>query len=149
MENNMKKAIQVLQEIDPSIAIGGSVCLNVLGLMDREIGDLDIFVDKDKPFDIFKFRKVDEYYRDYKFTTDFNGDVLERIPLLIHDVKVCIFKVPSYLLQSLRMEVDGLEMNIQNPCFAIAGKVLFSKHDDKHTDDLMSIYKKLIFSNLI
>lgn len=145
----MKKAIQVLQKIDPSITIGGSMCLNAMGLMDREIGDLDIFIDKDKPFEISKYRKVDEYHRNYKFTTDFNGDILERIPLLIHGVKVCIFKVPKYLLQSLTMDIEGLEMNIQNPCFAIAGKVLFSKHDDKHTDDLMAIYKKLIFSNLI
>lgn len=145
----MKKAIEVLHKINPNIAIGGSVCLNVLGLMDREIGDLDVFVDKDKPFDALKYRAVDEYHKNYEFTTDFNGEILERIPLLIHDVKVCIFKVPKYLLQSFRMDVEGLEINIQNPCFAIAGKVLFSKHDAKHTDDLRDIYKKLIFSNLI
>lgn len=145
----MKKAIQVLQKIDPSIAIGGSVCLNALGLMDRKIGDLDVFVDKDNPFDISKYRAIDEYHRSYDFTTEFNGDILERIPLLIHDIKVCIFKVPKYLLQSSAMDIEGLEMKIQNPCFAIAGKVLFSKHDAKHTDDLREIYKKLIFSNLI
>ena len=145
----MKKAIQVLQKINPDIVIGGSLCLKALGLMDREIGDLDVFVGRDKTFDAFKYKAVDEYNRSYDFTTEFNGDTLERIPLLIHDVKVCIFKVPKYLLQSFRMEVEGLEMNVQNPCFAITGKVLFSKHDAKHTDDLNDIYKKLIFSNLI
>ena len=112
--DNMKKAIQVLQNINPDIVIGGSLCLKVLGLMGREIGDLDVFVDRDKTFDALKYRAVDEYNKSYDFTTEFNGDILERIPLLIHDIKVCIFKVPKYLLQSLRMEVEGLEMNIQN-----------------------------------
>lgn len=148
LSEDQKKALKILTSIDPNICVGGSVCLNAYGLMDRKVGDLDIFVNRDKPFNITKFRLANDFDRDYDFTTDFNGDTLDRIPLLISGVKVCLFKVPPYLTQSLRMKVDGLELNIQNPCFAIAGKVLFSKHDEKHTKDLALIQNKLLNLNL-
>lgn len=138
------QAIKVMQGINRNIVFGGSLCLNAYGLLDREVGDLDVFVDKDNPFDVEKFRRAGDLDRDYDFTTEFNGEILDRIPLVINGVKVCIFKVPKYLLSAVSMDIDGLEIGVQNPCFAIAGKVLFSKHDPKHTVDLDAMRSKLL-----
>lgn len=131
-------------KINNSIVFGGSVCLNAYGLLDREVGDLDVFVDKDSIFDITPYLNICEYEKKRYFTTDFNGETLERVPLLINGVKVCIFYVPKYLLSAVSMDIDGLEIGVQNPCFAIAGKVLFSKHDPKHTVDLDAMRSKLL-----
>ena len=149
LNNNQKEAIQILHQIDKNICFGGSVCLKAYGLMDREVGDIDVFVDKDKPFNADKFRQVADSDTEYNFTTEFNGDILDRVPLEIKGIKVCIFRVPKYLLSALVIDIDGIEIAVQNPCFAIAGKVLFSKYDAKHTKDLDAIRTKLLISNLI
>lgn len=151
LNNNQKEAISILQKAIPEIAIGGSICLNAYGLLDREIGDIDCFVNRDSKLNVKALKEAEfvELDESYNFTTDFNGDTLDRLPLVIKGVKVCIFRVPLYLLSAVKMDIDGIEINIQNPCFALAGKVSFSKHDPKHIKDLDIIRSKLLQISLL
>lgn len=144
LNNNQIEAVKILQSVNSGIIVGGSVALKAYNLMDRAVGDLDVFIPKTGGgFNIEDFEKrADNSGSD--FTTDFNGDTLERTPLNIKGVNVCIFKVPDYLLDFEEIEIDGLKIKIQNPCYAIAAKALFQKRKSKHTEDIKEIQRKLL-----
>lgn len=151
-----KSAIILINSIYPECFFGGSISLNVCGFLNREIGDIDVFMTGD-----LKYNKLiieaDDMHSSI-FNSDFLGCKIDREAFKINGVKVCFFKVPKYLLQGgFTFEIDKTLINIQNPIYAITAKMqYFTDYQklkekgkstfkyDKHIKDLDLINKKLL-----
>lgn len=140
---NHVKAIEELYSVNPDIILGGSLSLVYFGLLNRNIQDLDIFVYKESKFSTSQFMIVSDELETSDFTTDFNGEIIDRTAFAIKKISVCCFKMNSIYLDHTPAIINGLEVKIQNPCFAIAAKTAFQIRNSKHKKDLDYIFEKL------
>lgn len=142
INENHKIVLNIILNIHKNIAVGGSICLKAYGLMSREIGDLDLFISKDTPIDDIIYSFVDP-----NDLNTYDIQLSDRVPLEINGIKIDIFKVPRHLLSYVKMDIDGLSLNVQNPCLAIAAKVNYSETNPKHREDIEFI--RLKFKELV
>lgn len=154
LSTEIKNLILKLNNEFPDIIFGGSIALNAVGLIERKIGDVDIFVpEKHK---ILQSNYVLDYissenqkvknkkteYGQSKNKFDWaefgemkaNEDVFSenglctlRTGIIINNIKVCIFEVQNEdELKSFRFKIDDSdEINLQNIFHAIKTKCLY------------------------
>ena len=149
------EVIKELSRIYPEIIFGGSLSLKVNNLIDREIGDLDIFTDI-LPAERALISLSDSQETSL-FSSDFLGCELKREALVFKGVKICFFEVPIFMLRdpSIFEMDDGTHIKIQNPLFAITAKMQYAadsvsvthkeklKAYKKHIQDLQTIRNKI------
>ncbi len=132
--------IDKILKATPDVVFGGSLALNAIGLINREIKDLDLFF----PITTFNAGFMDILNHvdtgvGSDTVTDINGIEIERTALKINNVKACCFKVPKEQLEHSIFVVNGRNLRIQNVNHAISAKICYSKHNPKHTTDLENI----------
>ena len=161
LENKEILSDEILSAIDkilvhvPEIVFGGSVALSAVGLLNRKINDIDLFVDKFGGVT----RKLGELLTSINAdlgsdtVTDVNGAKVERLSFKIGNVKICVFRVDKEVLQYTTFEFARRKINIQNCNYAVAAKIAYSKKRDennrpfnsttKHIEDVSHMFKIL------
>jgi len=149
LPDNLLLVINLIVEKFPDVVFGGSLALNAVGLLNREIFDIDLFIE-DISIQESGFGKFLGKYWDRNMlsdtVTDLNGNRIQRIGLKINDVHICTFKVSDEYLQHSFIELrDGLKIKIQNVNYAIQAKISYAQSDmlSKHTKDLKEINDNL------
>jgi hypothetical protein len=163
MNNLEKKEIlsdQLLSMIDhiiskaPDVVFGGSIALNAVGLLNRPIGDIDLFISNKSSFkkqntlDLFDGAgfSINDGFSETEM--DINGNLIERMGYKCNDVKLCVFKVSDEELQHSKVTFLGRTINIQNVNYAIMAKQVFAEKAQnnpyanktlKHIDDIFDI----------
>lgn len=132
----------------PHIVFGGSIALNAVGLLNRKINDIDIFVTNKQTLSNAGFldfiRKETEINDEVsETTTDVNGILIRRTGFKINNVKICIFQVDDEQLQHSVHTVYGRKLKIQNINYAIMAKRAYADKTNKHKNDLNQIQKTL------
>lgn len=155
-----EKMLNVIKELTnqyPNIVFGGSIGLNAVGLIEREIGDVDLFVDEnhqilkskyfksetvienenkyepksDKPFDLNNLDSSclnTKKQEEDQESPDPDDPNTTRLSLTIDDVKVCVFKTSNpELLNSFKFKVEDIEINIQHIKHALIIKQKYVK----------------------
>lgn len=160
MKNNLEdKEIlspELLQVIDvilaksPRIVFGGSIVLNALGLIERPIKDIDLFIHNYEGlsnYNLLEFTTLLENGEASETTTDINGQTISRTGLTINNTNICVFSVP--VLNSSEFKFSGRTIRIQNVNEAILAKKAYventkdGKSYQKHLHDLNSINNSL------
>lgn len=136
----IQKAVAYITECHHSPLFGGSIALKALGLMDRDISDIDLV------FPWVAKGEIDLFFIDPKAEFD-GGESLDiegvhRLPTKINKIKACCFYVPKNMLQSIPVTFEGMQINVQDPYWIIDAKISYSWHP-KHEKDLFSIWEKL------
>ncbi len=137
--DNILSAIDIIVKNTPDVVFGGSIALNVIGLIDRPVNDIDLFFPINTSLSKNNFLTyVSDIGSDT--VTDVNGNTIQRTSARINDVKVCCFKVSNEELQcSTALLTNGCRINIQNVNYAILAKRSYAKSNPKHQDDLKNI----------
>jgi hypothetical protein len=140
-------AIELIQSKCPEAVYGGSIALNAVGLLNRKVGDIDIFFTENHMFSLrgegFLSLPSTEILSDT--VTDTNGKLVQRTGLKVNGIKVCVFKVnPEELQHSLikfyrSTKGKMYEIKIQNVNYAIAAKIAYHYKKEKHDIDLTEI----------
>lgn len=145
LPTNIKNVIKKLVKSNPDLIFGGSICLNALGLIKREIRDIDIFIAEGLGIttQIEQFTKLEE--EDFSETiTDIDGKPIKRIGFKVDGVKICCFQTENNeLMNSSKFSFDGITINLQNVNYAIQAKRLYADKTDKHKNDLKQIEETL------
>ena len=150
LENKEILSDEILSAIDkilvhvPEIIFGGSVALSAVGLLNRKIYDIDLFVDKFGGVT----RKLGELLTSINVdgsdtVTDVNGVKVERLSFKIGNVKVCVFRVDKEVLQHTTFEFARRKINIQNCNYAVAAKIAYSKKRDENNRPFNSTTKHI------
>lgn len=145
----MKITQDKLQVIDaliqrfPHIVFGGSIALNALGLIDREIGDIDVFYpDKAEYSAWLKTQPLNQ--SEYQNDVEMMGYLTHRIGVIIDGVNVCGFEVPlGKETESTVVSFAGRVIRVQNPIYAIVAKAIYGEKTAKHQADLVDIQRNL------
>lgn len=137
------KIIDQLIAAFPNIVFGGSIALNALGLIDREVGDIDLFYTEKRVYSAWlQNQALDE--ATYENDVDMLGYITHRIGVKIGQVKICGFEIPEGReTKSISVNVHGRTINVQNPVFAIVAKAIYSDKTKKHAADLEAIQENL------
>lgn len=145
---SLVSTIDVIISKYPTVVFGGSVVLNALGIIERPIKDLDLFVkcgDYHIVADIFS-RIVNVTRIPSETVTDVNGVEIERFGWNINGSDVCLFLIPEIKKESLYsapFEFLGRTIQLQNVNEAILAKKSYAKMDkpscEKHREDVKKI----------
>ncbi len=137
-------AMDFIMEKVPNAIFGGSIALNAVGLLNRKVSDIDIFVQERVKNHLD--RLIDESNNRFSGVALFSdtivvdGKHVERLGLNIKGIKVCCFKVPEDHMQHSIFEFSGRKIKLQNVNYAILAKKQYStKGVAKHIDDLSDI----------
>lgn len=132
------------------IVFGGSIALNAVGLIKRQVKDIDIFTHcawKLNHYNLLSLVCPTSDVKDISETaTDVNGEQIRRVGAKINGINVCIFilnKPPQFS----EFKFLGRTIKIQNVNDAILAKRAYSEMNlascDKHRQDLIVINKSL------
>lgn len=144
VSTKLKEVLRLLIAENPDIIVGGSFCLKYFGLLDRELGDLDILIDKDSSFSTSKFMAVSDNLELSDFTSDFAGEEIKRTGFKVEGINVCCFQMDKDYLDSIQVEIEGMLIKLQNPCYAIAAKASYQKRSRKHEKDIKDMFIKML-----
>jgi hypothetical protein len=146
LSSEIISVIDIIMECLPEAIFGGSIGLNAVGLLNRKINDIDLFL----PIETSSYKLLKGYNRDYneneifsETVTDIDGTLIKRTGLKINGIKVCCFQVKKEMLQHFVTEFLGRKIKIQNVNYAIQAKKLYSLKNDKHKKDLEEIQKDI------
>jgi hypothetical protein len=147
LSDEIVEAIILIADKCPEVVFGGSIALNAVGLLNRKIGDIDVFFTDEHSFAInnggFLAIPTTEILSDT--VTDTNGKLIQRTGLKVNGIKTCAFKVnPEELQHSVltfyRSTIGKtITLNIQNVNYAIAAKIAYHYKKEKHDIDLTEI----------
>ena len=137
-------AIELIVKHIPHAVFGGSIALNAVGLINRPVGDIDLFFRYEESLQKNGFLTLGDDGQILSDTvTDVNGVQIQRTGAKIAGVKTCCFKVSNEELQHSKVTVFGKTLNIQNVNYAIAAKRTYADKNGKHKVDLEQIDKAL------
>lgn len=146
LENREILSDEILQAIDiivsncPDAVFGGSIALNAVGLINRKISDIDLFISNRQSLSRIGFLSLVEGEILSDTVTNTNGEEIQRTGARIADVKTCVFSVDDEELQHSKHTFvrNGKEYKlfIQNVNYAIEAKKSYSSRNSKHRDDL-------------
>ena len=150
LENKEILSDEILNAIDliiyscPNAVFGGSIALNAIGLINRQISDIDLFFGINESLTKNGFLQINRHDGIMSDTvTNTNGVEIQRTGVKIAGVKTCCFKVSDEELQHSKyiFNRNGKEFKIciQNVNYAIEAKKAYSKRNPKHQNDLESI----------
>lgn len=118
---------EVSNLIKGPIVLGGSASLVILGLIDREIHDVDVFTTIDS-----ELLKKCQHRR--------NSYCYEYYQLFYPDLNnVDLFMISKGVIRYYEIEWNGLHLNVMNPYATIYAKTL--SYHKKHFDDIKCISK--------
>lgn len=135
----IKSAIHAIVRQCPDMVFGGSIALNAVGLIDRPVGDIDLFCPEYESLTKNKFLQIEMSEITSDTVTNTNGKEIQRTGAIINGVKCCVFKVDKEELQHSVSEVDGVKIKIQNVNYAIMAKRSYASRNLKHAEDLKSV----------
>ena len=141
LSSEIREVINKLTCIDDNIVFGGSIALNAVGLIERKINDIDIFLPIEYSLSKNHFlTSIDEFTLS-DTVTDMNGIEIQRTGAKIGNIKICVFKVDDNYLQHSLFTFLGGSIKIQNVNNAIMAKKFYKEktNNKKHVDDLNSI----------
>jgi hypothetical protein len=121
-----KEIVEVIDMIisnNSNTVFGGSIALNAVGLLNRRISDIDIFILENSEFPSI-IKELTEFVSDT--VTNVNGKEVQRTGGKINNVKICIFKVNVEELQHSQFTFLGRRINIQNVNYAIQAKISYA-----------------------
>jgi hypothetical protein len=148
LSSNMSVTIVRIRSMFPEIIFGGSLNLLLNGLLNREIKDIDILLPKTTSLgDFIDNNNIDDENISSGSIEDENGNEIQRTSLKINGINICCFKVEEELL-----DYDVLTnpmhyifpIKLQSLKHVIRAKILYSKKDKKHTEDLVYIFNKML-----
>ena len=151
LENKEILSDEILSVIDkiivhvPEIIFGGSITLTAVGLLNRKINDIDLFVNKlcGVTSGLGNLLTSINAELGSDTVTDVNGEKVERLSFKIGNVKVCVFRVNKDVLQHSTFEFSRRSINIQNCNYAVAAKIAYSKKRDEHNRPFPSTNKHI------
>jgi len=130
-------------EWKPDVVIGGSIALNAVGLLNRPVGDIDLFVETGTAQSDLNMLKLRPQYRSSVTVTNIMGQPVSREGFELDGVKICMFRVPRLELACTRVEAFGMQLNIQNVNHAIIAKKTYAHKTEKHALDYDNINRSL------
>lgn len=149
LSDEIVQAMILIIEKCPEAVFGGSIALNAVGLLNRQIGDIDLFFTDKHSFAMnnsgFLSLPTTEVLSDT--VTDTNGNLVQRTGLKVNGIKTCAFKVNPEELQHnvmtfYRQTLDKMiTFNVQNVNYAIQAKIAYLYKKEKHQIDLDAINK--------
>ena len=146
LSKEILNAIDLIIEQMPHAVFGGSIALNAVGLLNRQVKDIDLFISEKESFSASGFLNIEQKNDSFSETvTDTNGRLIKRTGGLVAGVKTCCFQVSDEELQHSEIEILGRKIRIQNVNFAIMAKMSYADRSGKHKADLEQINKT--FSN--
>lgn len=139
------EAILTIVENCPTAVFGGSIALNAVGLLERPVSDVDIFIDENTSLarNGMLGTHIDDDSLFSDTVTNTNGKPIQRTGIKIKGVKCCVFKVEQKELEHSEIQFYGKILKIQNVNYAIQAKIAYSERNPKHKDDLSYIDKIL------
>jgi len=150
LENRKILSIEMLEVIDkiiatcPTVVFGGSIALNAVGLLNREIHDIDLLFPKHFSLsDLLNSNNISnsELISDMEF--DVNGKPLQRTGIKLDNINCCVFKISDEELKSSIVKFDNRTINIQNVNYVIDIKRRYADKVPKHKDDIFNIDKEI------
>jgi hypothetical protein len=147
LPDKIMDAIKIIISNSPNFVFGGSIALNAVGLINREIKDIDLFFGLDESLQKNGFLTYISDGITSDTVTDVNGNDIQRTGAKINNVNVCCFKVSQEELSHSKYHFnrDGISyvINIQNVNYAIIAKKTYQSRNKKHYDDLINIFNEL------
>lgn len=117
-----------LSKITPEpLIIGGSASLVILGLIERQVHDIDIFTRVNRDLlNRCQYRKTNHCYEYYQlFIPELNN--------------MDLFMVSKGVIRYFAIKWEGLELNVINPYDTIYAKTV--SYQSKHLDDIKCVSK--------
>ena len=140
MTPELFSSIDLILKHCPTAVFGGSIALNSVGLIDRPIGDIDLFFHLNESLNHNGFLSVPNDGILSETVTDENGKEIQRTSSKVGTINVCVFKVDSSYLQHSIHEIEGRKIKVQNVNYAINAKRTYAaKNINKHIADIKSI----------
>ncbi len=143
----IKETIKLILKKMPTAVFGGSIALNAVGLIDRKVGDIDLFMLEGKSLNKRGFSDLASEFSFSGFHSDFitnvNGYDVQRVGLKHGTTQICLFKVRKEELQHSFINFEGMEMRIQNVNYAIYAKATYFDATGKHSIDIQMIENTL------
>lgn len=143
MSNQIKLAVLAIQKQVPSAVFGGSIALSAVGLLDRPIKDIDLFLPHKTSLTKNGLLSIEQSEITSETVTDTNGKQIQRTGFIINGVNCCVFKVDDEELQHSTHSLEGTLINIQNVNYAIMAKKSYADRSGKHKADLAVIYQEI------
>jgi len=106
------KAIDYILKNCPSAVFGGSIALTAVGLLNREVGDIDLFFQEGDSLTRNGFLKGEPTMNPNigsDTITDVNGKQIQRTSVEVHGIKTCCFKIPFEQWQYSEILFNGRE----------------------------------------
>ena len=143
LSDEILNAIDLITASCPDAVFGGSIALNAIGLINRQISDIDLFFSNRQSLSKHGFLQIIKGEITSDTVTNTNGNEIQRTAAKIEGVKTCCFSVDNEELQHSKyiFNRNGKEFKIyiQNVNYAIEAKKAYSKRNPKHQNDLKSI----------
>ena len=140
LPENIYKAIKKIKDKHPEAIFGGSIALTAMGLLNREIHDIDVFFDRRCSIDFDLFEKSNGSSSNVAYTYDNEKVTSILTPCKVNGVKCCVFQEKSEFLQHSTFSIFGEKINISQANLAIDAKRRYAKGGAiKHINDLKFI----------
>lgn len=147
---NLQNIIFALFDKFPEIYFGGSVALNILGLLNRHVNDIDICVPKEKSGDVIKYMNKKKFGKLKSLWKKPEGD---HIKFNFKNYSFCIFLTENsykyrynlngkYIYLSNVDDIISAKRIYMNRCINSGGIIDEDGHS-KHKNDLNKIDKKI------
>lgn len=136
------QALVIISQRCPTAVFGGSIALNAVGLLNRPVKDIDVFVPDFSSLTENGFMWAQDAKSSYLLSdtvTDVNGKLIQRTGIKVNGVNVCCFKVSSEEMQHSLYTLGEVTIKIQNVNYAIQAKKVYANKNDKHKIDLYDI----------
>ena len=144
LPENIYKAIKKIKDKHPEAIFGGSIALTAMGLLNREIHDIDVFFDRRYSIDFDLFEKSNGSSSNVAYTDDNEKVTSILTSCKVNGVKCCVFLEKSEFLQYSTFSFFGEKIKISQVNLAIDVKRRYAKGGAiKHINDLKFIDKAL------
>jgi hypothetical protein len=144
-KEELLKTLKEVSDKCPTAVIGGSITFISRGLLSREPNDIDIFLGLNDSLSKIGIMDCSISEIGSDTTTDIDGDIIQRTPMILNGVKVCIFKVKDKYLQFDEVLYEGILIKAQKPFYGLSAKAAYAEKNEKHLTDLKEILLKMNF----
>jgi len=143
---NIGIALKLISTHCPTAVIGGSVALNAVGLLNREVHDIDIFIGKHESLNKCGLQSISSFNEEDELSstvTNINGEEIQRTAIRINGIKCCVFKVNAKELEHSVNKLHDINVKIQSVNYALMAKIYYCEHNTygttKHLVDLTEV----------
>ncbi len=141
--SDVLQAMKAIVDTVPDVVFGGSIALVMVGLINRPVKDIDLFLPHGTSLTKNKLLTIEKSDITSETVTNTNGKEIQRTGFVINGVKCCVFKVDDEELQHSLHWIDGTRIRCQNVNYAIMAKRSYADRSGKHKEDLNVIDQTL------